>query len=1010
MNKKSFLAFMFVAFLAFAIGDSCYAAWTAPGASEGTNDGSNGDGGGTYSYNANDYGDSSCPDGWSVCTGYGATWRYYAWDPNQTQVVIEGHGTSWAAGAVIKDGDAEICAQAGGYFRYAMVKPSTGEQHGVMSFGNNSGAFKSSLFGGGLYYRGPGVPNGGVDFAIVKAAYEEAAKTYGNLSGSTLDQNSSTSWFCASYDGPPPPGPDPEPECKGISTPLGYTESTSSQGWSSVRTQVRMDPIGEWTNDLWAKPNDVVKWRHCYYPGAQKVSEQWVTAYHNNPTELTSSTRVYPNTNTKMYQYKDANGYGWNNGYTIIKRDGTPKTNDYVTSGSEKSTVRREDNLYTVTQDWVGSSSAESSKIADPNGEYHVWAHAFTGATDSNHTWDCSWTRTITITDRNNVRDDDDNCWQPRANPTCFNQQWSSRNECNNMTGAAKCSCLGGEWSTKYISVPCTATRTTQYLTANGNGCNHGTNSVSKVDYLNNGRNDTMHAGDKREEKATVNVPYNFDMSATIKLKNACAKTDQNGEVQDSANQIQCVYAGEAAEIESGTVTVNAKYNSATNGYYSTRAPGVKIQIITFVSDTPVNSIPDNGVSYDREYPVGDMSDGETRTFNDLNITSVNVNDVPLGDAKYFCVGVQVSPGSSGGDKTLSPDGFTGYKKSGADCKPIAKKPSFQIWGGSLYSTGNITTARAVKNNLYGYNDRQYKPNGIEGANVFGSFDELSVMSLGTNRGFASGATTGDLQGGGFKTVGRFESNTDGGFCQYESPLSFASYSKAVSICGNNNNQTGMFASSAGEVDKFSYITSVTDGKMPPKKTVSSDNATISLGVGPTYGDITTETGKVILYTWGDRINIDASEIDKGKTYIVHAEGDVYIQGDIKYTESYASQEDIPKVIIYSKKNIGIICSVKRIDAVLIAEGFIDTCSGAKPSTEPNNVDMSNQLMINGTVITNKIYLKRTYGAGAGRYSSIPAEIINYDSTLVIWARSRADTGETGVLNQTYIHELAPRY
>ena len=54
--------------------------------------------------------------------------------------------------------------------------------------------------------------------------------------------------------------------------------------------------------------------------------------------------------------------------------------------------------------------------------------------------------------------------------------------------------------------------------------------------------------------------------------------------------------------------------------------------------------------------------------------------------------------------------------------------------------------------------------------------------------------------------------------------------------------------------------------------------------------------------------------------------------------------------------------------------------------------------------------MKRTYGAGTGKYSGIPAEIINYDSTLVIWARSRADTGETGVLNATYTHELAPRY
>ena len=69
----------------------------------------------------------------------------------------------------------------------------------------------------------------------------------------------------------------------------------------------------------------------------------------------------------------------------------------------------------------------------------------------------------------------------------------------------------------------------------------------------------------------------------------------------------------------------------------------------------------------------------------------------------------------------------------------------------------------------------------------------------------------------------------------------------------------------------------------------------------------------------------------------------------------------------------------------------------------------SNQLKINGAVITGSLLANRTYGNGAGAYSVIPAEIINYDSTLYLWGMSRANAEASGKLDTVYIQELSPR-
>ena len=219
--------------------------------------------------------------------------------------------------------------------------------------------------------------------------------------------------------------------------------------------------------------------------------------------------------------------------------------------------------------------------------------------------------------------------------------------------------------------------------------------------------------------------------------------------------------------------------------------------------------------------------------------------------------------------------------------------------------------------------------------------------------------------------------------------------------------------------------------------------ATIDLSRPENIGtEAKSATGVTIRYVnTSGNITINASTIPKGVTYLVKSPKDVTIAGDIRYElGGYTSIQDIPKVVIYAK-NIDIQCNVEEVDAILITDsgesgnrGKVNTCSDAQTANEDSSVEeqfaawndakRSRQLKIFGAAITDELYMERTYGAAAwnkvyGAYSAanypkgtdgIPAEIFDYDSTLLMWSEYMAGAAETDTLNTVYQHELAPRY
>lgn len=513
---------------------------------------------------------------------------------------------------------------------------------------------------------------------------------------------------------------------------------------------------------------------------------------------------------------------------------------------------------------------------------------------------------------------------------------------------------------------------------ANGNptqgpakSCNvpHTAHHSSPTDYYDGSASGTA------SDTATVIVPYNFTNTAE-----ASFTTNSNNGV---------VFAGETASAQI-SINVNTRWNNTTSvdREYATRVDSAKYSIIAYTTNSPnkagssnygsgknadlcgyftnkthgncnVLKSEDNQTLNSGESMSG--STNEVKLYND----SYRIYDAPAGE--YYCIAAAVYPANSGADTSTSASGSNSWYISNSTCKAIAKRPVFQIWGGGFYSAGNVSTATTSKGHIVGY----YGYSAIGGSNaLFSSWSELAVASNGVVSNLASGAATSYTYTN--KNAYNYVSNFARDNCQ-RARLSFAN-----SIC------SGGTTGSSGIAADYSI-----------KNTIISRYATEDKYIS----NIVTVAGKTI----------------PQKTVEVTYASGVNITGDILYEETaYVSASQVPQYIIYSKGNINIDCNVNRIDAWLIADGTINTCSSAANATVTNGlIDdasgiRSRQLKINGVIIADQLILGRTYGAATGSNSGTPAEIINLSGASYIWAENTAS--DTPKLYTTYLRELAPRY
>lgn len=484
------------------------------------------------------------------------------------------------------------------------------------------------------------------------------------------------------------------------------------------------------------------------------------------------------------------------------------------------------------------------------------------------------------------------------------------------------------------------------------------------------------------------------------------------------------IYAGELmGSIKSVSAEVLPKRNDATNGNYATKAPNIKSQIIAFVANRDMsgsgateagNNLCDyvSGGKVNKQCAKlsentsgqmlnsrGDM-DGSTEALLGLSKSGFYAFDTNAGD--YICFAVGVYPHTSGENTNYADiEGDHRWYLSNASCRIVAKKPTFQVHGGGLYSDKNIKVETATKGNLYPDYIKSYTNGGIASEpKLFTSWVEQNLV-------LKTGATTSTLASGN-ATAGGGKTK----FCQYNTPLSFANFS---TIAGTICNEATAFGGAVGEMggaatakigvtkERANYV----DYLLPDNITTTVAETYINLNNSSHYKERNTDDNSILRYTLAKNdISLASATITKGVTHVVKSTKNITIDGDLSYANtSYTSLSEIPKLIIYGN-NIYINCNVKRIDAILIANNTIDTCYNA---TDRNDALRSNQLVINGMTISNKLTLGRTYGAAPGNNSDVPGEIINYDSSAVLWSNFVSGAGESGKITTTYHHELAPR-
>ena len=536
-------------------------------------------------------------------------------------------------------------------------------------------------------------------------------------------------------------------------------------------------------------------------------------------------------------------------------------------------------------------------------------------------------------------------------------------------------------------------------------------------------------------EKATsVKVPYNFTTAIDVELEGART-------VKVDGKEKPAFASGENGNVKIH-VDLLKKHNDLTtndaNEKYATKSDDAKLKLILFVpggstypEDTTdygtLNSALCNRYSgssvcsetfVEKSDNAGKVASRVLQSVG-LNGGSTDENSgftVPDLDAgTQVCVAAAVYPSTSGSDANLNPKGDDKWNISKAKCFAVYKKPSLQVWGGNVFSAGKIDTPVAVKKHIFknnGYDDYNILSKGA--GRIFGSFGEISVISLGSVSGFSSGAATGYAgynerdhvmiprqsfpanmlnvlinQKLPIESFGGYVGGSDSDFCE-RSRLTFANTG-----C-NNGGTTGLGGSgqSSASANRSSLIATFVNMN-------DEERARKNVTVETPGGDYTI-SGEVLLAKG------NGEEETPGETKVIYAQkGDVTIDTNILYDDSgYYKLSDVPKLVIYAK-NIWINCGVTRIDAVLIAENTVDTCADLDGDSMSRK--SSNQLVINGTIITDKLEARRTYGAAAGGNSIVPAEIVNYDTTLYLWGSNQADVTETGKLDVTYSREIAPK-
>jgi hypothetical protein len=293
-----------------------------------------------------------------------------------------------------------------------------------------------------------------------------------------------------------------------------------------------------------------------------------------------------------------------------------------------------------------------------------------------------------------------------------------------------------------------------------------------------------------------------------------------------------------------------------------------------------------------------------------------------------------VVAGSTSGTRA-TPTGST-YESYGCTSR-LVDKPYFTVRNGDIIAGSNFRSLNSScsptpDSMIEAWNRDDKTPNGFYGNSRYGGAGtQLAAYALGSIRDFVSAATRttpGPRKGLSFANTPGAGNYNHGG--EWDSSNIGCMYDFFADFSGNN---------------------------------YTSGTAIDSLASGA--------------YKAGGNVVIPASTLALGKQVTIFVEGNVAITGDItKDTGTYTDIKDIPSLRIIAR-NIYIAPKVERLSAILVAQpdsanngGYIYTCSDPDSIySDPSDADMASgdcrddQLIVEGAVLTRKIYFLRTKGS-----------------------------------------------
>ena len=579
------------------------------------------------------------------------------------------------------------------------------------------------------------------------------------------------------------------------------------------------------------------------------------------------------------------------------------------------------------------------------------------------------------------------------------------------------------------------------------------------------------------EKTATVKVPYNFTTSteATIErdpdIVYAGQKAYASYEVNIYERQNSDVDGSEAymtmtpndTRVELMSFTINSNIPASSAESYTRTAgvsnPGENIQNYlgrTIGSYNGVSNFqimnPERGkrAINERGELHGEDNSGVAGDYYDNGKGNgyeygIDVPDVEVGSK--FCVVVGISHADShdifatdevtvgqGANSTSMNNASSRWRISNASCRTIAKKPSFQAWGG-MYTQGKVITSVSEKHTYGG------------GDHIFGSWTDTLAIGAGSLYQFASGAVTGYSPNGGGAASGT----------SYCDMIKMTISNANKTLCDNNvSGQAGIFSEISNKLEQIlSRYTPSSATNHPSGYEVGSDAARneadeLKNGGRYTYVNGDTYVNTPLIQTSGTRVIHLKKSLSGRSTLHINQNictGAGACQGtdnrlalNERNSTRYTGIEQIPQVIIIVENgDVEIDANVTQIDAWIFApNGNINTCTAGHGDANT----CAKTLIFNGPVFAKTLTLNRTAGAYPGynangyasanrdlassnrglnnsneplydanhnSYGSATAgEIFNLRPDAYFWAYNQANHLSQATV--VYMRELAPRY